>query len=89
MHAETETADSTPADADGYAALARVVPLRPIRSAEQLHRAIAQINTLIDRQSELTPGELDYMDVLGLIVEDYEILIYGEPSDDADDKERE
>ena len=64
---------------DGYDALTRVVPLRPINSTEGLDRAIAQLNALSDRRPGLTPGELDYMLVLGLIVEHYEGLIYPDP----------
>jgi hypothetical protein len=78
------TAETKPAD-DGYAALAQIVPLRPINSTEEHDRAIAQLNSLIDRHSELTPGEIDYMDVLGLIVGHYEDGLYGEPVDDPDD----
>jgi HTH-type transcriptional regulator/antitoxin HigA len=46
-------------------------PLRPIRSDQDLDRAIAIINSLIDR-SGLSPDEDDYLDVLGDLVEKYE-----------------
>jgi hypothetical protein len=89
MHSETETASAAPSDVpdDGYAALARLVPLRPINSTEEHDRAIALLNSLIDRHSELTPGEIDYMDVLGLIVAHYEDGLYGELADDPGDDE--
>ncbi len=85
MHAKTETAGATPTDIpdDGYAALARVLPLRPINSTEEHDRAIALLNSLIDRHQNLTSGEIDYMDVLGLIVGHYEDGLYGEPADDV------
>ena len=67
----------------------KLVPLRPINSTEEHDRAIAQLNSLIDRHSELTPGEIDYMDVLGLIVGHYEDALYGEPADDPGDDEGE
>ena len=88
---ETETADATPAVVpdDGHAALVRVVPLRPINSTEEHDRAIALLNSLIDRHSALTQGEIDYMDVLGLIVGHYEDGLYGEPDGDAGDDEAE
>ncbi len=88
---ETEATSATPAAVtdDGYAALARVVPLRPINSTEEHDRAIAQLNSLIDRHSELTQGEIDYMDVLGLIVGHYEDGLYGEPDDKAGDDQAE
>jgi HTH-type transcriptional regulator/antitoxin HigA len=54
-----------------YLALIADFPLRPLRSDDDLDRAIAVINRLIDRV-ELTQGEQDYLDVLARLVEDYE-----------------
>ena len=54
-----------------YLDLIRRFPLRPIRSDDELERAIATINTLIDRD-QLDPEEEDYLDVLGDLVEKYE-----------------
>ena len=74
-----------------FEALCRQVPLRPIRTDEQHDRAIAQINALIDRYPNLDEMDetyadvLDYMDVLGLIIEDHETMLYGEPTDDGPD----
>ena len=46
-------------------------PLRPIRDDAELDQAIVVLNGLIDQQS-LTDAELDYLEVLGGIVESYE-----------------
>lgn len=78
----------TPAEAvaETFDSLCRKVPLRPIRSAEQHDRAIAHLNAIIDRHPRLDESNpddedvVDYMDVLGLIVEDYETTLYGEGS---------
>jgi HTH-type transcriptional regulator/antitoxin HigA len=56
---------------DMYLKLVRKFPLRPIRSDQDLDRAIAVINSLIDRDT-LSSGEADYLDVLGDLVEKYE-----------------
>src|SRR5688572_27124346 len=56
---------------DRYLELVRRFPLRPLRSDAELDRAIAVINSLIDRD-RLEPGEEDYLDVLGDLVEKYE-----------------
>jgi HTH-type transcriptional regulator/antitoxin HigA len=65
-----DTARGTSAG-DLYLELVRRFPLRPIRSEEELDRAIAVIDSLIDRD-ELSPDEQDYLDILGDIVERYE-----------------
>ncbi len=46
-------------------------PLRPIRTEEELDRAIEVINELLDRD-RLSDDEEDYLDVLGDLVEKYE-----------------
>src|SRR5437899_9006113 len=56
---------------DGYLDLVRQFLLRPIRSEKELDRAIAMINSLLDRD-RLSPAEEDYPDVLGGLVERYE-----------------
>jgi HTH-type transcriptional regulator / antitoxin HigA len=56
---------------DLYFQLIRQLPLRPIRSDEELDRAIAMINTLLDR-NDLDPTEEDYLEVLSDLVERYE-----------------
>jgi HTH-type transcriptional regulator/antitoxin HigA len=56
---------------DRYLELIRRFPLRPIRSEEELDRAIAVIDSLIDRD-DLSPDEQDYLDILGDITEKYE-----------------
>ena len=56
---------------DGYLDLVGQFPLRPIRSEKKLDRAIAMINSLLDRD-RLSPAEADYLDVLGDLVERYE-----------------
>jgi HTH-type transcriptional regulator/antitoxin HigA len=56
---------------DRYLELIRQLPLRPIRSEEELDRAIAFIDSLIDRDG-LSPDEEDYLEILGDIVAKYE-----------------
>ena len=56
---------------DAYLALVRALPLRPIRSDVELDRAIAMIDSLIDRD-ELNADEEDYLDVLSDLVHRYE-----------------
>jgi HTH-type transcriptional regulator/antitoxin HigA len=56
---------------DRYLELIRRFPLRPIRTDEELRAAVAVIDSLIDRE-DLDPGEDDYLDVLGILVEAYE-----------------
>jgi len=51
--------------------LVRAFPLRPLRSEEELDRAIAVIDSLLDRE-DLDPAEADYLDVLADLVERYE-----------------
>lgn len=85
MQAETEVVAASPVRGeDGYDALSRVVPLRPINNEAEYHRALAQIDALIDREGELSPGEQDYMTVLGLIVGHHEDGLYGEPPEDPE-----
>ena len=47
------------------------LPLRPIRSDDELGRAIAMVDSLVDLD-ELDPGERDYLDVLSDLIEKYE-----------------
>lgn len=56
---------------DVYLELVRRVPLRPIRSDEELDRAVEMIDALLDRES-LNQDEQDYLDVLSDLVERYE-----------------
>jgi HTH-type transcriptional regulator / antitoxin HigA len=62
----------------GYLTLVRGFPPRPIRTDDEHQRAIAVINALVDRAT-LSPDEKDYLDVLGLLVADYEDSIYEHP----------
>ncbi len=61
-----------------YLALVRAFPPRPIRDDDDHRRAIEVVNGLLDRQS-LTADEEDYLDVLGLLIADYEDSIYEHP----------
>ena len=61
-----------------YLALVRAFPPRPIRGDDDHRRAIEVVNGLLDRQS-LTADEEDYLDVLGLLIVDYEDAIYDHP----------
>src|SRR5688572_7218867 len=54
-----------------YLDLVRQFPLRPLRSDEELERAIRRIDALIDR-ARLNRDEQDYLDVLSDLVERYE-----------------
>jgi HTH-type transcriptional regulator/antitoxin HigA len=56
---------------DDYLDLIHRLPLRPIRSGEELQRAIAMVDALIDRD-HLNQDEQDYLDVLSDLVEHYE-----------------
>lgn len=61
-----------------YLALLRAFPPRPIRDDDAHRRAIAVVNGLLDRPA-LSPDEEDYLDVLGLLIADYEDAIYEHP----------
>jgi HTH-type transcriptional regulator / antitoxin HigA len=61
-----------------YLALLRAFPPRPIRDEEEHRRAIAVVNSLRDRPG-LNADEQDYLDVLGLLIADYEDSIYEHP----------
>jgi HTH-type transcriptional regulator/antitoxin HigA len=56
---------------DAYLALIRRLPLRPIRTVDELDAAFAMIDDLTDRD-DLSAAEADYLDVLGNEVERYE-----------------
>jgi HTH-type transcriptional regulator / antitoxin HigA len=63
---------------DEYLALLKAFPPRPIRDGEQHRKAIEVVNGLLDRPA-LTPDAEDYLDVLGLLIADYEESIYDHP----------
>jgi HTH-type transcriptional regulator/antitoxin HigA len=75
MRARTK---SRPDRSSGYLALLRSFPPRPIRDDDEHRRAIAVVNGLLDRPA-LSPDEEDYLDVLGLLIADYEDAIYEHP----------
>jgi HTH-type transcriptional regulator/antitoxin HigA len=54
-----------------YFELVRSFPLRPLRSDEELDRAVAVIDALLGQASR-DEGEDDYLDVLSDLVEKYE-----------------
>jgi HTH-type transcriptional regulator/antitoxin HigA len=60
---------------DVYLKLVRRFPLRPIRSDEELDRAVAMVDSLIDREN-LNQDEQDYLDVLSDLVERYETEVH-------------
>ena len=67
-----------------YWQLIRRFPLRPIRSEEELDRAIAIIDELIDSE-ELDAWGKDYLDILSDLTERYEMEQYPiEPVSDAE-----
>jgi HTH-type transcriptional regulator / antitoxin HigA len=61
-----------------YLALLGSFPLRPIHGDAEHQRAIEIVNSLLDRPA-LSPDQEDYLDVLGLIIADYEDSIYEHP----------
>jgi len=56
---------------DHYFELVLQFPLRPIRSDEELDEAVRMVDSLLDRR-DLVPGEKDYLEVLGDLIERYE-----------------
>jgi HTH-type transcriptional regulator/antitoxin HigA len=69
---------------DPYLELIRRFPLRPIRSDDELDRAIEVVDELIDRD-DLDQSEKDYLDVLSDLIERYESEVYPiEPVSDAE-----
>ncbi len=68
---KTSDAARFPDAGDRYFELVKRFPLRPICSDAELDRAIAVIDSLIDKDN-LDPNEYDYLDVLGDLVEKYE-----------------
>jgi HTH-type transcriptional regulator / antitoxin HigA len=56
---------------DNYLKLVQTFPLRPIRSDDELDRAIAMIDSLITRE-DIDLGGQDYLDVLSDLVHRYE-----------------
>jgi HTH-type transcriptional regulator/antitoxin HigA len=70
---------ATQAVSPDYLRLIRRYPLRPIRSEEELDRAIAVVNSLVTRMDALGPDERDYLDVLSDLVEKFETETYPEP----------
>ncbi|HWG47640.1 MAG TPA: type II toxin-antitoxin system HigB family toxin [Gemmataceae bacterium] len=68
---------------DAYLELIHRFPLRPIRSEEELDRAMEVVDELIDRD-KLEPSERDYLDVLSDLTERYESETHPiEPVSDA------
>lgn len=61
-----------------YLDLLRSFPPRPIRGDDDHRQAVEVVNRLLDRPA-LTPDEEDYLDVLGLLIADYEDAIYEHP----------
>jgi HTH-type transcriptional regulator/antitoxin HigA len=70
---------ATPTVSPSYLKLIRRFPLRPIRTEEELDRAIAVVDSLVARVRDLTRDEADYLDVLSDLVEKYETETYPEP----------
>jgi HTH-type transcriptional regulator/antitoxin HigA len=75
---EPERAMNTQVVPRTYLKLIRKFPLRPIRSDEELDRAIAMVDALGSRVNDLAPDERDYLDVLADLVEKYETARYPE-----------
>lgn len=71
---------------DTYLHLVRQCPLRPVRTEKELDRAIAMIDSLLDR-AHLDSAEDDYLDVLGDLVERYEDEAHPIETSDLSDAE--
>jgi HTH-type transcriptional regulator/antitoxin HigA len=56
---------------DHYFELVQQFPLRPLRSDEELDEAVRVVDALVGRP-DLAPGEQDYLEVLGDLIERYE-----------------
>ncbi|MGK7886497.1 MAG: type II toxin-antitoxin system HigA family antitoxin [Crocosphaera sp.] len=56
---------------DKYIELLKQFPPRPIKSEEELEAMQEIVNQLLDKP-ELTEEEYDYLDVLGMLIYDYE-----------------
>ncbi len=68
----------------GYFELVAQFPLRPLRSDEDMDAAVRVLDSLLDRR-DLTPGEADYLEVLGDLIERYEAEAHPmAPVSDAD-----
>ncbi|MCI0461297.1 MAG: helix-turn-helix domain-containing protein [Gemmataceae bacterium] len=63
---------------DVYLELIQRLPLRPIRSEEELDRAMAMVDELTDRD-DLDQAERDYLDVLSDLIERYELEVHPIP----------
>lgn len=61
-----------------YSELIKLVPLRPIKSEDDLDKAERIVEHLIDK-GNLTEDEKDYFDVLCLIVKQYESIHHPMP----------
>lgn len=69
---------------DAYLELIQRFPLRPLRSEEELDRAIELVDELTDRE-DLDEWEKDYLDVLSDLIERAEAELYPiEPVSDAE-----
>ena len=63
---------------DRYLELIQCVPLRPIKSEDELDEAINMVNYLLDQldRRSWSQDEQDYIDVLGSLIEQYEDVHY-------------
>jgi antitoxin component HigA of HigAB toxin-antitoxin module len=80
----TPTTQTSAADPgfEKYLALIRRFPLRRLRSEEELDRAVAVLNDLLDRS--LDPWEEEYLDLLGTLIEQFEEGAFADGPSHAD-----
>jgi HTH-type transcriptional regulator / antitoxin HigA len=75
MHVERgmlmATANRSGSAKERYLELVRKLPLRPIRSDDELDEAVRMVDSLLSRR-DLAAEEEDYLEVLGDLVERYE-----------------
>lgn len=62
-----------PKNNDAYIELLKRFPPRPITSHEEFVATQKVIDSLIDKQGQLTSDEQDYLNLLGTLVYEYEI----------------
>ncbi len=67
---------------DRFLDLVREFPLRPLENEDDLDRAIAMMDRLLDLgESRRSRDEYDYLNTLGLIIMEYEDIHWPMPSD--------
>jgi HTH-type transcriptional regulator/antitoxin HigA len=69
---DTKIAHRSSPSADRYIELVRRHPLRPIRDEGALRAAVSEVDRLVDLGEARTTDDDDYLEVLSLLIADYE-----------------